>query len=51
MSGNNPRKRWVMTVNKKKRRVGGGIGVSIYMSVLGHIYIFNYKYEPPFKAN
>lgn len=40
-----------MTVNKKNGGWWGGIGVSIYMSVLGHIYIFNYKYEPPFKAN
>ena len=37
MSGNNPGKRWVMTVNKKPGEQGGN--VFVLMSDFGHIYI------------
>ena len=42
MSGNNPGKRWVMTVNKKPGEQGGN--VFVLMSDFGHIYIL-YMYN------
>lgn len=51
MSGNNPRKRWVMTVNKKTGGWSGGSRRIYLYECFGSYIFFNYTYEPPFKAN